>query len=179
MKAVIQRCLSASVTGERSHWLTSSLTSLTLTSPRSRLQVDNQVISSISQGLLVLIGINKDDTLTDSTLLVKKILGLRLFDSVDENQEGGAGGAGEAVQAGGNEYRSKAWKRNVMDIDGEILCGQYKPPSRRRSPPHSFGLRIIICVKEFPLTNHVLSHARRYHLTIPQHLYQPDNSNFS
>ncbi|KDQ61221.1 hypothetical protein JAAARDRAFT_32221 [Jaapia argillacea MUCL 33604] len=75
MRAVIQRVSSASVT------------------------VDNQVVSSISRGLMVLVGIGTDDTLNDVEVLSKKILSLRVFD------------------AGGS-----MWKASVKDIDGDLLC---------------------------------------------------------
>ncbi|CAK5265141.1 unnamed protein product [Mycena citricolor] len=80
MRAVIQRVASASVA------------------------VDGQVISHISKGLMVLVGISRgaDDTATDVATLTNKILSLRVFpDSQDP---------------------SKAWKANVKDIDGEVLC---------------------------------------------------------
>ncbi|KAF5386635.1 hypothetical protein D9615_001522 [Tricholomella constricta] len=78
MRAVVQRVTSASVT------------------------VDNQVVSRISKGLMVLVGIGSDDTMTDVLALSKKILNLRVFS--DPTDPG------------------KMWKANVKDIDGEILC---------------------------------------------------------
>ena len=88
--------------------------------------MDGQTISSIGKGLLVLIGIDKrmsdfllscsqdrawsvqtiskmlmeDDEPSDSTTIIKKILGAKLFD--DE---------------------TGAWKKDVRDIEGEVLCG--------------------------------------------------------
>ncbi|KAJ8092781.1 D-tyrosyl-tRNA(Tyr) deacylase [Marasmius tenuissimus] len=75
MRAVIQRVASASVT------------------------VDNEIVSQISRGLMVLVGIGKDDTMADANIIINKILSLRVFD--DEG---------------------KMWKRSVKDIDGEVLC---------------------------------------------------------
>ncbi|KAG5644048.1 hypothetical protein DXG03_009200 [Asterophora parasitica] len=64
--------------------------------------VDNEVISQISKGLMVLVGIGVDDTITDVLALSKKIVSLRVFsDPVDPE---------------------KMWKSSVKDIDGEILC---------------------------------------------------------
>ncbi|KAJ3930204.1 MAG: D-Tyr tRNAtyr deacylase-like domain-containing protein [Lentinula lateritia] len=78
MRAIIQRVTSASVT------------------------VDNVVISQISRGLMVLVGIGADDTASDASALINKIMNLRVFnDPVDVE---------------------KAWKASVRDIDGEILC---------------------------------------------------------
>ncbi len=74
MKAVLQRVSSASVT------------------------VDAQIISSISYGLLVLVGIEDADAKEDIEWLSNKIVNLRIFD--DEN---------------------KIPNLSVKDIDGEIL----------------------------------------------------------
>lgn len=54
--------------------------------------------SAIQQGLLVLVGIQNDDTKEDIQWLCRKITGLRIFD--DENG---------------------VMNRSVLDIDGEIL----------------------------------------------------------
>ncbi|RDB22310.1 D-tyrosyl-tRNA(Tyr) deacylase [Hypsizygus marmoreus] len=78
MRAVVQRVTSASVS------------------------VDNQVISQISKGLMVLVGVGTDDTIADALSLSKKILTLRVFS--DPNDPG------------------KMWRTSVKDIDGEILC---------------------------------------------------------
>ncbi|KAG6840964.1 hypothetical protein C0991_002946 [Blastosporella zonata] len=78
MRAVVQRVTSASVT------------------------VDNQIISQISKGLMVLVGIGTDDTLMDVLTLTKKIANLRVFSDPSDPE--------------------KMWKASVKDIDGEILC---------------------------------------------------------
>lgn len=75
MKAVIQRVTSASVT------------------------VDNKVISSIGNGLCVLIGITRGDTLADIKYIVRKILNTKIF-----------------------ENDKKKWSASVMDKQYEILC---------------------------------------------------------
>ncbi|KAF8808978.1 hypothetical protein BYT27DRAFT_7188068 [Phlegmacium glaucopus] len=64
--------------------------------------VDNEVISQISKGLMVLVGIGADDNNTDVSTLSKKILSLRVF-SDPFNPD-------------------KMWKASVKDIDGDILC---------------------------------------------------------
>ncbi len=60
MRAVIQRVKKASVT------------------------VNNKKISSINQGFLVLLGIEKNDSIDDIAYIVKKIVGLRVFEDSDE-----------------------------------------------------------------------------------------------
>ena len=42
-------------------------------------EVDNKIVSQISKGLLLYIGIAKDDTLVDITKLIDKIINLRIF----------------------------------------------------------------------------------------------------
>ncbi|KAG4301483.1 hypothetical protein PCANB_002372 [Pneumocystis canis] len=79
MRAVIQRVLDANVT------------------------VDNQLVSSISQGLVVFIGVNKDDTITDAEKLTQTILKLKVFDEIKDGEQ-------------------KRWCQNIKDINGEILC---------------------------------------------------------
>lgn len=76
MKAVIQRVTKASVT------------------------VDGQTVSSIGQGLCVLIGIHRDDTRKDMEYIVRKILNYRLFDNAD----------------------GKRWNKSVKDLNHEVLC---------------------------------------------------------
>ncbi|KAH9852719.1 D-tyrosyl-tRNA deacylase [Lenzites betulinus] len=77
MRAIVQRVSSASVT------------------------VDNEVISRIGRGLMVLVGIGRDDTETDLESLNKQILSLKVFS---------------------DESSGAMWKKNVKDIDGEVLC---------------------------------------------------------
>ncbi|KIM86309.1 hypothetical protein PILCRDRAFT_322107 [Piloderma croceum F 1598] len=76
MRAIIQRVTSASVT------------------------VNNEVISQISRGLMILVGIGADDNASDVELLSKKILSLRVFSDTTDTM----------------------WKASVKDVDGEILC---------------------------------------------------------
>lgn len=61
MKAVVQRCFSASVT------------------------VDGRVSGSIDKGLLVLLGVGMEDTEADADILASKIASLRIF--TDQNDK--------------------------------------------------------------------------------------------
>ena len=62
--------------------------------------VDENLVSSIGKGLLVFAAVAKDDTEKEADAMASKILKTKLWD--DDN--------------GGR------WKRNVQDINGEILC---------------------------------------------------------
>jgi len=61
-------------------------------------EIDNDTKSSIGTGLLVLVGIENEDSTEDSEWLAGKVIGLRIFD--DENG---------------------VMNRSVTDIDGDIL----------------------------------------------------------
>ncbi|KAH8117088.1 D-tyrosyl-tRNA deacylase [Phellopilus nigrolimitatus] len=78
MRAVVQRVASASV------------------------MVENEVISKISRGLMILVGIGVDDTEADMQQIANKILSLRIFNDPS--------------------HPSAMWKKSVKDINGEILC---------------------------------------------------------
>ena len=105
MRTVIQRVTQASVT------------------------IGEQVKSSIGTGLLILLGIGKDDTEEDINWLVKKIIGLRIFD--DE---------------------MGVMNRSIMDISGEILVvsqftlmASYKKgnrPSWIHAAPHEISIAL-------------------------------------
>ncbi|KAB2571100.1 D-tyrosyl-tRNA(Tyr) deacylase [Lasiodiplodia hormozganensis] len=103
MKAVLQRVKSASVT------------------------VDGNLISSIGKGVLVFVGVGKEDTPTEAEKMAGKVLSMQLWD----DDQGGK------------------WKRNVKDVGGEVLCvSQFtllastkkgKKPSFHRSAPEQLA----------------------------------------
>ena len=64
--------------------------------------VDGCSVSSINQGLCILLGIAQDDTSDDLDYMVRKILNVKVFDN----------------KAGDN-----MWARSVKDAGLEILCG--------------------------------------------------------
>ena len=89
--------------------------------------INKQVKSFIGNGYLILLGIGKDDTEEDINWLVKKIIGLRIFD--DE---------------------MGVMNRSIMDINGEILVvsqftlmASYKKgnrPSWIHAAPHELSI---------------------------------------
>ncbi|CAG8910012.1 unnamed protein product [Penicillium egyptiacum] len=93
MKLVIQRVKSASVT------------------------VDSELISSIGKGLLVFAGIGKEDTEKDAENLVNKVLKAKFWP--DEN---GVQVSQIASCPCDQQLTSSQWKKNVKDIEGEVLC---------------------------------------------------------
>lgn len=65
---------------------------------KAQVEVEGQVVSSIGQGFLVLLGVEASDDIKDATVLAKKIAGLRIF--TDENDK---------------------MNLSLSDINGEIL----------------------------------------------------------
>ena len=99
MKALIQRVKRASVT------------------------IENELYSSIGKGLLIFLGVEKDDTSENAAKLAEKVAGLRIFE--DENEK---------------------MNLSVKDVQGEILvvsqftlCGDCKKGTRpsfdKAAPP--------------------------------------------
>ncbi|KAJ6257935.1 D-tyrosyl-tRNA(Tyr) deacylase, variant 2 [Drechslerella dactyloides] len=62
--------------------------------------VESELISSISKGILVFAAVGPDDDESDAVNMAGKVLKMRFWD----DEEGGK------------------WKKNVVDIGGEILC---------------------------------------------------------
>ena len=64
----------------------------------SSVEVDNKLINKIEKGMVILVGVNVEDTSEDVDYLVRKTLNLRIFD--DENGE---------------------MNKSILDVGGEIL----------------------------------------------------------
>ncbi|KAM5352658.1 hypothetical protein ACJ41O_005380 [Fusarium nematophilum] len=62
--------------------------------------VDNQLISSIGKGVLVFAAVAPGDTEKEADLMAAKVLNMKMW----EDEEGAK------------------WKKNVSDIEGEVLC---------------------------------------------------------
>lgn len=65
---------------------------------KASVAVENQIVSEISEGFLVLLGISKKDQKSDSDYIIEKILNLRVFS--DENDK---------------------FNPSLLDVQGEIL----------------------------------------------------------
>ena len=103
---------------------------------RASVTIDGTVKSAIKRGYMILIGICEEDTTEDVDWLVRKVVGLRVFD--DENG---------------------VMNRSIMDVDGEILVisqftlfASYKKgnrPSWLKAAKHeiSFPLYEEFCTK--------------------------------
>lgn len=77
------------------------------------LAVDGKVLSSIGRGIMVLVGIGTRDTAFELDWLAGKLLNMRLFPDAESDSWG--------------------WKKSVMDINGDVLCGEQRLGQRRRA----------------------------------------------
>ncbi|CAF1297209.1 unnamed protein product [Adineta steineri] len=66
---------------------------------RSSVRVEDEVVNSIERGLLIFIGIQSDDDVSDLEYIVKKILTIKLWANGD-----------------------KQWAQSVVDLNLSILC---------------------------------------------------------
>ncbi len=64
----------------------------------ARVRVESRLVAAIEHGLLVLVGIARDDDATDTAYLANKIVGLRVFEDADHR-----------------------FNRSVRDVDGAVL----------------------------------------------------------
>jgi D-tyrosyl-tRNA(Tyr) deacylase len=65
---------------------------------QASVSVDDKIISSISKGLLILLGVAEDDEIADAKYLADKTAGLRIFEDSEEKMN-----------------------LSVIDIGGEVL----------------------------------------------------------
>ncbi len=51
---------------------------------RAKVSVDGKIVSEIGKGILILLGVSRDDTVKDTIYLLEKTLNLRIFEDADE-----------------------------------------------------------------------------------------------
>jgi D-tyrosyl-tRNA(Tyr) deacylase len=64
---------------------------------RASVRVEDETVGRIGSGLVVLLGIARDDTATDVSYLLEKIIGLRIFDDSEGRMNLALGEAGGAL----------------------------------------------------------------------------------
>lgn len=108
MRVVVQKCLESSVS------------------------VDGKVISSISKGLMILVGFTHNDTEKDLDFLVNKVVNLRIFE--DENG---------------------VMNRSVLQEQGEILCISqftlYGDAQKGNRPSYSEAMNGNVAIKLYDM----------------------------
>lgn len=65
---------------------------------KASVKVDNQIVGQINDGLLVFLGVEKDDTSAEADFLAKKIVNLRIFKDEDDKMN-----------------------KSILDIKGQML----------------------------------------------------------
>jgi D-aminoacyl-tRNA deacylase len=84
--------------------------------------VENKEVSTITKGLLLFIGFNKEDTIKEFDYMIDKVINMRIFDD----------------EAG-------IMNKSVIDIDGEILSVSqftlYADPSKGRRPSYDQAMK--------------------------------------
>ena len=75
---------------------------------RARVTVEGEVTGKIAQGLLVLLGVGKEDAESDADYLANKIAALRVFD--DQNGKINLGGGGCWRRGAGSLTIHALWK---------------------------------------------------------------------
>lgn len=63
--------------------------------------VDGHLISTISKGLLIFAAVGKDDSQKEAESMASKVLKVKLWE----------------------DDTGTKWKKNVQEIEGEVLCG--------------------------------------------------------
>jgi len=61
-------------------WYAAEMRAVVQRVTKASVSVDNQIVGKISSGIVVLLGVGKDDTLEDAKYLAEKIVNLRIFD---------------------------------------------------------------------------------------------------
>ena len=128
MKAVIQRVSHASV------------------------KVDEKIVGEISDGLLLLIGIDEEDEKSDADWLVQKILNLRIFGDEDGKLN-----------------------RSVLDISGEILCiSQFTLIADYKKGNRPSFIKAAKPEKAVPLFEYFKTEISKYNLKIESGIFGAD-----
>lgn len=104
---------------------------------KAKVSVENQVVGSITKGLMLLVGFTKDDNSTNIDYLIDKIINLRIFD--DENG---------------------IMNKSLIDINGSILSISqftlYADTSKGRRPSYINALKGSLATKLYDEFNQKL-----------------------
>ena len=107
-------------------------------SKKSSVTVDNKVVGSINSGLMLLIGFTDGDNSETIDYMVKKVLGLRIFD---------------------DEFG--VMNKNVLDINGNILSISqftlYADSSKGNRPSYAKAMKSDLAIKLYEEFNNKLS----------------------
>lgn len=118
----------------------------------ANVKVDGEIIGEISQGLMLLVGIQDDDEKQDVDWLVQKILNLRIF----SDKEG-------------------KMNLSVLDISGEILCiSQFTLIADYKKGNRPSFIKAAKPEKAIPLFNNFIEEISKSNLKVEQGIFGAD-----
>lgn len=118
----------------------------------ANVKVDGEIVGEISQGLMLLIGIQDDDEKQDVDWLVQKILNLRIF----SDKEG-------------------KMNLSVLDISGEILCiSQFTLIADYKKGNRPSFIKAAKPEKAIPLFNNFIEEISKSNLKVEQGIFGAD-----
>ena len=107
-------------------------------SKESSVSINSKIYNKISKGLVILVGFVEDDTVEDINYIVKKVIGLRIFD--DENG---------------------IMNKNILDTNGEVLSISqftlHADTKKGNRPSYAKAMRGDIATKMYDLFNQKLN----------------------
>ena len=131
---------------------------------RARVEVERRTVGAIDTGLLVLLGIHRDDTLRDVTWMVDKVVHLRIFaDERGQMNRSVLEAGGEllvvsqfTLYADTRKGRRPSWNAAAPREVGEPLVGAFVSALRQRGAEvatGSFGAMMqVALVNDGPMT---------------------------
>ena len=118
----------------------------------AHVKVDDEIVGKIEKGLMLLIGVDENDEISDADWLVKKVLDVRVF----SDEEG-------------------KMNHSVKDINGEILCiSQFTLISDYKKGNRPSYIKAAKPDKAIPLFEHFKEEIKRSGLKIESGIFGAD-----
>lgn len=118
----------------------------------AHVKVDNEIVGKIEKGLMLLIGVDEADEISDADWLVKKVLDVRVFSDEDGKMN-----------------------HSVKDINGEILCiSQFTLISDYKKGNRPSYIKAAKPDKAIPLFDHFKDEIKKSGLKIESGIFGAD-----
>lgn len=118
----------------------------------AHVKVDNEIVGKIEKGLMLLIGVDEADEISDADWLVKKVLDVRVFSDEDGKMN-----------------------HSVKDINGEILCtSQFTLISDYKKGNRPSYIKAAKPDKAIPLFEHFKDEMKKSGLKIESGIFGAD-----
>ncbi|MBV6881681.1 D-aminoacyl-tRNA deacylase [Epilithonimonas ginsengisoli] len=119
---------------------------------KAHVKVDNEIVGKIEKGLMLLIGVDEADEISDADWLVKKVLDVRVFSDEDGKMN-----------------------HSVKDINGEILCiSQFTLISDYKKGNRPSYIKAAKPDKAIPLFEHFKEEIKKSGLKIESGIFGAD-----